>query len=290
MRRQWGVAGLTIVACMVASTIGRVFAQSQTAAEKARGFEVASIKLHDPGDQRVMMVGDPSGRFTARNVPLRLLIRTAYGLQDDQIVDGPDWITSEKFDVVAKAEDGAPMSALLPNLQSLLADRFRLVTHRDTRELSVYTLTQARSDSVLGPQLQRSTCQPSVVPGDAAPMNASGRVCGSISTGFGRLTLSAQPIQAMAQYLSPLLSRVVLDRTGLTGAFEIDLQWTQDRLPPRPAGAPADQPIVVNGTPIDPNGPSIFTAIREQLGLKLEATRAQTDVLVIDRVERPTPD
>ena len=96
------------------------------------------------------------------------------------------------------------------------------------------------------------------------------------------------PIPVFLQYLAPRVNRVVVDRSGLTGNFDIEVQWTPDQLPPRPPGLAADQPIRVNGEPIDPNGPSLFTALQEQLGLKLDATRAPVDV--VDRVERPSPD
>ena len=92
------------------------------------------------------------------------------------------------------------------------------------------------------------------------------------------------------QFLSPSVNRVVMDRTGLTGNFDLDLQWTPERLPQPAPGTPADQPIRVNGTDIDPNGPSIFTALQEQLGLKLDSTKGPVDVLVIDHVEQPGPD
>jgi len=86
------------------------------------------------------------------------------------------------------------------------------------------------------------------------------------------------------------VNRVIVDRTGLTGNFDIELQWTPDNLPPRPAGLPADQPLRINGESIDPNGPSLFTAMQEQLGLKLDGARAPVEVLVVDRIERPAPD
>jgi uncharacterized protein (TIGR03435 family) len=94
----------------------------------------------------------------------------------------------------------------------------------------------------------------------------------------------------MAQFLAPSVNRVVVDRTRLTGNYDVDLTWTPDRLPPRPPGTPADQPIRVNGATIDPNGPSIFTAVREQLGLKLESSKGPVQVLAIDHVEQPSPD
>jgi len=254
-----------------------------------RSFEVASIKPHDQANPRSMMVADASGRFTAVNISAVMLIRTAYSLQNDQVAGGPDWLRSATFDISAKAEDGTPVAAMGPMLQSLLADRFQLTSHRETRELPVYGLVKARGDGQLGPRLVPNGCvwdftKPPAPPKPGEP------VCGNISEGFGRMTLNAIPIPGFLQYLAPKVNRVILDRTGLTGNFNIELQWTPDNLPPRPPGLPADQPLRVNGESIDPNGPSLFTALQEQLGLRLESTRGPVEVLVIDRLVRPSPD
>src|SRR5262245_60409188 len=101
-------------------------------------FEVASVKPHDPSNPRTMMVADASGRFTAVGISAVMLIRTTYNLQDDQVVGGPDWLRSARFDITAKAADGTSPTAMGPMLQSLLADRFQLTSHRETRELPVY--------------------------------------------------------------------------------------------------------------------------------------------------------
>jgi uncharacterized protein (TIGR03435 family) len=259
------------------------------AAQAATTLEVASVKPHDPTNPRLMMVADASGRFTAMNISLAMLIRTAYGLQEDQVAGGPEWVRTERFDITAKAADGTSPTAMGPMLQALFADRFQLTTHRDTRELPAYALVKARADGQPGPRLVANPCAWDFEKPLGPPKPGEVR-CGSISEGFGSMTLNAVPIAVFLQYLAPKLNRVVVDRTGLTGNFNIDLKWTPDNLPPRPPGAPADQPIRVNGADIDPNGPSLFTALQEQLGLKLEATRAPVDVLVIDRVERPSPD
>jgi uncharacterized protein (TIGR03435 family) len=254
-----------------------------------RSFEVASVKPRDPANPRSMMVGDPSGRFTTMNIPVVMLIRTAYGLQNDQVVGGPDWIRTEGFNITAKAPDGTPVTAMGPMIESLLADRFQLTFHREKRELPVYALVKARSDGSLGPRMTPNPCVWDFTKPPAPPKPGEPQ-CGNISEGFGRMTLNAMPVPVFLQYLAPKLNRVVVDRSGLTGNFDIELQWTPDQLPARPPGAPADQPIRVNGVEIDPNGPSLFTALQEQLGLKLDGARAPVEVLVIDRVERPTPD
>jgi len=255
----------------------------------ARAFEVASIKLHDPANPRQMMVADPSGRLTVIGIPLVMLIRTAYGLQDDQVVGGPAWLRTDRFDITAKAEDGTPVMAMGELLQSLFAERFQLTTHRETRELPIYALVKARADGSLGPRLTPNPCVWDFTKPPAPPKPGEAP-CGNVSEGFGRMTLNAMPIPVMLQYLAPKVNRVIVDRSGLTGNFDIELQWTPDQLPPRAPGTPADQPIRVNGVDIDPNGPSLFTALQEQLGLKLDSARGPVEVMVIDRVERPSPD
>jgi uncharacterized protein (TIGR03435 family) len=273
---RWGFIGVAMLV-----TISSAGAQQ-------KAFEVASVKPH-PASQVTpsTMIAEPGGRFTVRNIPLRMLIRTAYQIQDDQIVDAPDWIGTDRFDITAKAEDGSSPADLAPMLQALLAERFKLAFHRDTRELSIFELQLARAGGVLGPKMKKNECVPDL---NAPPSAPGGPRCGTISNGFGRLTLIAQPIPVMAQFLAPSVSRVVVDRTGLTGNYDVDLTWTPDRLPPRPPGTPLDQPILVNGAPIDPNGPSIFTAVREELGLKLESAKSPVQVLAIDHVEQPSPD
>jgi len=252
-------------------------------------FEVASVKPHEPGNPRAMMVADASGRFTAVGIPAVMLIRTTYGLQDDQVVGGPDWLRTAKFDISAKAADGTPPTAMGPMLQALLADRFRLTSHRETRELPVFAVVKARGEGQLGPRLVANGCVWDITK-PPAPLEPGETRCGGISEAFGRMSLNAMPIPVFLQYLAPKVNRVMVDRTGLTGNFDIELRWTPDNLPPRAPGTTADQPILVNGETIDPNGPSLFTALQEQLGLKLEATRAPVEVLVVDRLERPSPD
>jgi uncharacterized protein (TIGR03435 family) len=174
-------------------------------------------------------------------------------------------------------------------LQALLADRFQLTSHRETRELAVLAAVKARGDGQLGPRLVANSCVWDFTKPPAPPKPGE-KICGRISEGFGRMSLNAIPIPVFLQYLAPKVNRVIVDRTGLAGNFDIELQWTPDNLPPRAAGAPADQPIRVNGQDIDPNGPSLFTALQEQLGLKLDSTRAPVEVLVVDRLEQPSPD
>jgi uncharacterized protein (TIGR03435 family) len=188
-------------------------AQPASAAKPAE-FEVASVKLHTSADQRMMMVAQPGGRFVAVNVPLRLLIRTAYQLQYDQIVGGPDWLLTDRFDIEARASAMAVApTELLSMLQSLLAERFKMATHREIRELPVFVLERARRDGSLGKGLRSTVCP------DLAEDLSKPQPCANISNGFGSLTAHGVPIDQFTAYLSPFMNRVVIDRTVWTGGM-----------------------------------------------------------------------
>jgi uncharacterized protein (TIGR03435 family) len=261
-------------------------------------FEVASVKPNKSGDGRVMLGMAPGGRFTATNVTLRMLIRNAYQLQDFQIAGGPNWLNSDHFDIVAKADrdvapaqPGGPPGPLQMMLRALLADRFKLAAHNETRDMPIYALVLARSDGKLGPQLHPSATDCAAIMaanrargGPPAFPEAARPPCG-MRMGPGQMSGGAFPLSQLASTLSVIVQRVVIDRSGLTGAYDFDLTWTPDQTlqGQPPPGAPAPPPI-------DPNGPSIFTALQEQLGLKLDSQRGPVDVLVIDKAEPPTPD
>jgi uncharacterized protein (TIGR03435 family) len=279
--------------------------EARAPAAGAQAFEVATVKPNKSGDMRISFFTPPGGRFNATNVPLKELIRVAFGLQGFQLVGAPDWIAAERFDIVAKAEadvppspPGGPPGPILMMLQTLLADRFKLAVHHESRDLPIYSLVLARSDGRRGPELRESLV-------DCAALRAAGRgrppagapagppappqpgerpTCGMFG-GFNRIAAGGVPLSQLAMYLSQRVNRVVLDRTGLAGFWDFELQFTPDQLPqgPPPPGAP---PLPA----IDPNGPSIFTALQEQLGLKLDSQKGPVDVLVIDHVEHPTPD
>jgi uncharacterized protein (TIGR03435 family) len=303
--RAASIAGLLGLLAMTMSPLGAV-ARTQTPAG-APTFEVASVKPNTSGDGRVQVQNQPGGRFTATNVTLRMLIRQAYQLQDFQITGGPGWLPDDHFDIVAKADGtqqdafvaqqrGAGPTAVQMMIRALLAERFSLVVHNETREMPIYALILARSDGRFGPQLKKSDT-------DCAALAAAGRgrgrangppaaitpgqpmACG-IQIGMGSLVMGGASLSQFASSLANFVGRVVLDKTGLAGGFDLNLTWTPDNLPQRPPGAP--EPLF-NGVAIDPNGPSIFTALQEQLGLKLDSQRGPVEVLVIDKAEHPTP-
>jgi uncharacterized protein (TIGR03435 family) len=292
--------GLLVIAGLAVALTA--FAQTQPSPADRPKFEVASVRPNTSGDNKVNIGIQPGGRVTAVNVPLVMIIRNAYQLQDNQLVGAPDWVLTERYDITAKAErefppplpGGAPSPAQLM-FQSLLEERFKLAVHRETRELPIYTLVLARKDGKLGSQLTRSTLDCEAVAAarragaPTAPLKPGDRPICSMRMGFGQLVGTGFPLSNLARSLSQVVQRSVVDRTELTGHFDFDIKWTPDQLPSRP-GMPADQPFRMNGVEIDPNGPSIFTALQEQLGLKLEATRGPVEVLVIDHVEPLIPD
>jgi len=291
------IVARVIAAFLCAAT---VWAQSPPATNTNLKFEVASVKPNTSGDGRMMIGVQPGGRYTATNMPLRLLIRNAYGIQDFQLVGAPDWADSERFDIIARAEHdigppipGGPPSPIQLMLRSLLEDRFKLALHTEKRELPIYALVLARPDGKLGPQLQPTKTDCSALsgargrggppPDPPPPAPGGGRPACGVRMMPGQLAAGGFPIGLLAQQLSQSAQRVVVDRTGLTGNYDFDLKWTPDQLP---QGAPPGAPVPA----IDPNGPSLFTAVQEQLGLKLESTKGAVEVLVVDHVERPTPD
>jgi uncharacterized protein (TIGR03435 family) len=241
---------------------------AQTPARPA--FEVASVKQNKSGKPGFVGGQDGSTEFRVTNIPLRVLISQAYGIRRSELIGGPAWLDTDRFDILGKM--ARPGSAF-PMLQTLLADRFKLVTHTESRELPIYALIVASSDGRLGPKLHPSTC--------VAGLTPDSKSCG-FRQGPGLLVGSDVAIAILINVsLSPEVQRTVVDRTGLSGTFDIDLHWLPDTPAPGPQRATP---------PPDLGAPSIFTAVQEQLGLKLEPTKAPFDVLIIDHVEHPTED
>jgi uncharacterized protein (TIGR03435 family) len=266
-------------------------------------FEAASIKPNS-SSSLVRRFGVPGDRFVATNETLWQLIAVAYGapgllpqpLANYHISGGPKWIDSDRFDVEAKAAgnvvrgiEGTRRKQLM--LQTLLADRFKLAVHHEIRDMPVYALVLARRDRRLGPKLRRSEVdcavmrrslnyRPGPVFGTPAFDPANRDACGSGVSMEGVLK-GGMTMTDMTVTFSRWMDKAVLDRTGLTGTFEVELQFSAEGLP----GVPGPPP----GVERPPNdNPSIFTAVREQLGLKLESSRRPLDILVIDQAEKPT--
>jgi len=259
-------------------------------AQAVRSFEVASIKANNSGDFRRAIGPEPGGRFAAMNVTLRDLVALAYGITGTEaemrVVGGPDWVGRQRFDVAARAA-GAPAPTEYPPLvRSLLADRFALRAHEETRDVESLVLVRARGDGTLGPRLTKSDVdcdarRAAAKGGAPLPQPASGPVCTG-RTIPGTITATSLSVASLASGLARFVGRPVIDETGLAGYYDYDLRWTPDQAAEPRSGEPP--PVV------DQNGPSLPTALQEQLGLKLESRRVPMRVVVIDEAQMPTPD
>jgi uncharacterized protein (TIGR03435 family) len=245
-------------------------------------FDVASIKPA-AGDPCMCINTTPGGRVHATSMTLKFFVEMVYHVQDFQISGGPPWLASLRYDIEAKTDAPAKDSDVSAMLQQLLADRFQLVFHRETRELPVYALILARKDGKLGPGMVESkegSCTP---PDPTQPSEASGKP--SCGQGWGDArTLRSSSVQMdyLATSLSRLLRTKVIDRTGLTGKYDITLDWTPDEriafsLPANTAKAAAESGL-----------PDPFGALQQQLGLKLASHKESVEVLVIDHAEKPS--
>jgi uncharacterized protein (TIGR03435 family) len=259
-------------------------------AQAPPSFDVASVKPNKSGDFRRGLGPEPGGRFVAINVPLRDLVALAYGISnldaESRVIGGPDWMARERFDVTAKAAGSPAPSDYPPMVKAMLAARFKLQAHDEVRDVQAFALVRARADGTLGPQLRKSAVdcdarRAAAKGGAPLPQLASGPVCTG-RTIPGTITATALSIGSLAGGLIRFAGRSVVDETGLAGYYDYELRWTPDQ-PPEPR--PGEPPLV-----IDPNGPSLGTALQEQLGLRLESRRVPMKVVVIDRVELPIPD
>jgi uncharacterized protein (TIGR03435 family) len=268
----------------------------------AQKFEVASIKPNRAGDNRIMIGMQPGGRFNASNVTVKQLITMAYGIRDYQVSGLPSWAESDHYDISAKPEsagDAAPpqpgrmseaemqtqQQKMRAMIKDLLADRFGMKTHAETKELPIYALVVAKN----GPKLEESKeGAPDIVEG---PGRGRGPEEGAvvrrgqmIRMGRGQLTGQEMRMNMLTNQLSQILGRNVVDKTGLTGKYDIRLTWTPD---------PGQGGLIVRDAgegppPSSDSGPSIFTAVQEQLGLKLDSQKGPVELVVVDRIEKPS--
>ena len=280
---------LAVGIAVVAGGPGPAHAQSPTAAALPT-FEAASVK---PNKALAGGYGggfQSGGRFSAKNMPLRLLLQIAYGdprpLSKVQIAGGPAWMDSDGFDITAKASADFPethvdmeyTTAGQLMLQALLRDRFKLAAHKETRQVPVYSLVTARSDGRLGPRIRTSSGADCVTPPAGAasqPAPSASPRCGSyvLTPANGHFAVEAHflTLANLAKNMQNLVDRVIIAPAAPAGTYSFDLEFTDNRTG-------------------DDSGAAIFTALQEQLGLKLQPTTGPADVLVIDHVERPTED
>ena len=269
-------SGLAVTALNAVGQVTATAPKSPDVTAQPPAFEVASIKPNKSGSGSSHS-GFDDDRFTATNIQLKTLMQyDAYGIPGPQIMGAPNWLTSERFDIEARIDEStvdqlAKLSREQRNLlkqqmvQQLLADRFKLTVHWETKELPVYTLVVARG----GPRL-------------TASKNTDGSA--GTSSNNGRLTATSLTMEKLAQTLTQILARdlgrVVIDKTGIEGKYDLALTWSPD-----------DHSAAMSNTSkdaSDSSGPSIFTALPEQLGLKLESTKAPVQTLVIDHIEQPS--
>ena len=257
-----GAGGFAAIAAPI--TIGLLHAQGPAA------FEVASVKPNKSGARGWSLAPPSGGRLNARNVTLRDLIVEAYRIQEFQLAGGPGWLGSERYDVSAKADGNASKRQIHDMLQTLLVDRFQLKFHRETRELPIYALSVAKS-GIRMRQADAGECPSPPVPNQP---------CGGFRIWMrSHISGNRVSMEQIADALSQMMGRTVVDKTGLHGNFDMKLEWTPDESQVRGLEKP-DAPL--------PNqeGPSIFTALQEQLGLKMESQKGPVEVLVIDHAER----
>jgi uncharacterized protein (TIGR03435 family) len=263
----------------------------QTISMPLPSFEVASVKLNR-SEKYGFSVKESPGRFTTMGTTANFLIAFAYGVREFHVSGGPDWTHSERYDIDAKIGDSLAdkLEKLPPDeghqelrlmLQSLLADRFKLTVHQGTKVLPIYELVIAKN----GPRLKEAK------PGDTYANGIKGpdgvARAGMISMRPGQFTGQGIPIASLVRFLSQQLQRTILDKTGLTGKYNITLQWTPEEgssaMFPGSGGAPP-----AAAPPSESSGPSIFTALQEQLGMKLEPQKGPVDIISIDHIERPS--
>jgi bla regulator protein blaR1 len=231
---------------------------------------VASVKPNNAADARGLSEYSPGGRFTATAITVASLIRAAYRIQGYQLVGAPGWLATKRYDISAKADESpAPTQQTL--LRALLKDQFKLAVHEETREMPVFALVLARNDGRAGPKLTKSDfdCDAYRATPHPAPEPGLVPVCGARSNS-GSFSGKAVPVSQLAASLGFFAGRFVVDKTGLAGGYDMDLTWTPDEA----AGARLD-------------GPSLFTALQEQLGLKLVPERGPINVLVVDWAAEP---
>lgn len=256
MRHRVGV--FAVIALLAA---GSAFSQES--------FEVAAIKPGDPDNRQSGIHWQAGGRVANTNATVKALIAFAYGLPEDQIFGGDKWVSSDEYSIVAKPDTDSPIPSgeagynkVKTLFQNLLADRFRVKVHLETRQGAVYNLILLRSGKL------------KEADSDTGP---------SLRTRAGHFIGTALPVSALAQILSQQLARPVEDKTGLGARYNFNLTYTLDPLQGDPFG-----PLTRNSPSApDDNSPSIFTALEDQLGLRLESTRGPVEVLVIDHAEKP---
>ena len=238
-------------------------------------FELASVRQNHADLRRggpITLGMQPGGRFEAKNVSLWLLLKYVYQVGDTQIIGGPSWLKTDRFDILAKMTEPYDVSRTTAALRNLLSERFGLVVHFETRQQATYRLVRTRPNQDLGKGIRRvsTECEAVITArglarGQDTPSDLE--TCSSMMGGGpGRLSIKGNALSILVSRLSAMTGRRVVDGTGLNGLYDIDLTWSDG-----------------------PDGPSIFAALREQLSLMLDARDERVDVLVIERIAHLVP-
>ena len=261
---------------------------AQRASAPSPKFEVVSVKVNKSMEAGKGLLTWRGNTFRATNVTLRTVLQFAYGpvtadgrsvrnLEPYRIVEGPSWIDTERFDIEARISDGqSSSSAISLMVRAALVDRFALKAYLEPRETSVYALVMARSDARLGRDLHPASGNCAQTRAELEKLGNSGIPCG-VRFRTGTISAAGTSMGAFAFGLASIAGRLVVDQTALTGDFDFDLEFAQDPTPEQAVGNPPTEPVA-----------SLFTALQEQLGLKLESRKTPVEVLIVDQVSRPS--
>jgi len=281
----WGGPSF-FVACLAA---GSAFAQTPSVPLQ---YEVVSIKPNTSGSNSVRISGaGRAGRMTVTNASLRQMITLAYKIKNFQLSGSGPVLDSDRYDIDARPPEGKFSDAEAQEMfQSLLADRFRLKIHRESKEMPVYMLLAAKSGLKIE-EFKESSCDVFKPNAGPPPPQAPGQppkvYCGNFMMGPNTLVASKTTMTVLADGLSNILGRTVIDKTGFTGAFNVRLEFTRDAVANFGAngpGTPGASPIAP--APDDSSRPTIFTALQEQLGLRLESQKGPVEMIVVDHAEK----
>lgn len=260
------------VAVLLTIGLGSSQQSAQQPAQKPGSlrFEVASVKPSPAGARGGMARPEPGGRrYRGTNLPLKAYISSAYRIKADQVVGAPGWVDTDRFDIEAQAEKVSSLEEFHLMTRTLLAERFHLRFHFETKEMPLYALVVDTSGTKLTPHDAANSGEPWIDQGSDMPFHA-------------RWTATSASMELLAFRLASVMDRPVIDQTGLKGDYNFTLAYTMD-LPPN-----ISPDAKINGEPIDTSGPSIFQAVRQQLGLRLDARKGPVQVMAIDHVEKPS--
>ena len=277
--------GVIVASLLTALTVLPIAAQERIAAgppPNGPTFDVVSIKRATDIRSRRSVGEEPGGKFVLSGMAIAPVIRTAYPADTSDLIGAPDWVNAEIYDLTAQAGREVPREQMEAMLRAMLAEKFKLVVHYEMQERPVYAMVIARADGRLGPNIRKSELDCDAIQaawraGSRDPVPPAGNgapACGMSMRGTQgmEVLLGGRPLSTLASSFGSATGRVVVDKTGLQGNYEVTLNY----MPQPKADAPPDAP------------PNIFTALQEQLGLKLEPDRAPLKILVIDGIERPT--